>query len=126
MLTTQPWHLSAGAMRDFFADCEEAAIELSHDQVSHFASQAIKRAMEQGAKDYGLHGFLHRDLRGEPEAELLDTGNYAIFQSLKDRFAVDRGERDPIKAEEDYRHLLALTVQTLKLHAAWERFWAGR
>lgn len=121
------WSLSADFLRRFFHDAEEGAADLSHDQVAHFASRAISRALsDQALKEYHLNGFHHRSLVGEPEAEQLDSGNYAAFQALKDIKAVEEGRMDPIKAQEDYRHLLDLTVQTLKLHDAWERFWASR
>lgn len=101
--------------------------DLNHDQVAHFGSRAITRALsDQAVKDYELHGFLHRELRGEPEAECLDAANYAAFQMLKDRKAVEDGTLDQIKADENYRTLLSLTVDTMRLHERWERFWAER
>ena len=120
------WSLSAEFLRKFFHDAEEGCLDLTHDEVAHFASRAVSRALSADAlSEYQLNGFHKRDLQGEPEAELEDTGNYAAFQALKDIRAVEEDGLDPLKAAEDYRHLLDLTVQTIRLHKEWERFWAN-
>jgi len=122
----RPWTLTADRIREFLADVGEAVPDLTHDEVSFFTAEAIRRALGDGAEVYGLNGFLDRELRGEPEAELLDTANYAIFEALKQRKAVADGRLDPIKADEDYRALLSLAVDALRLHERWRAFWVGR
>jgi hypothetical protein len=124
-----PWLLTPDRLREFLAAATEGVPEtdVSERDIGHFGTKAIRRATSEAAVgEYKLYGYLARELAGEPEDEQIDAGNYALFQFLKDRYAVELGQLDPVKAEESEMRLRALMVQIIRLHAAWEDYWAWR
>lgn len=124
----QPWHITPDRIREFLSAAAEGIADPEfRARMPRFAAKAIGRALsEEATRKYKVFGYLGRDLRGEPEAEQLDSGNYGCFQWLKDRHEVASGVLDPVKAEESEMWLRNLTARAAELHADWERYWAWR
>jgi len=117
VIVERPWHLTADGLREFLLSAGEGSPALTDDELKRFASLVIPRVIEQGARDYGLHGFLERVLdERESEEELADVTAYLHMRALKDRWEVHEGLRDAEQADERERRLMNLAAKTILLN----------